>query len=88
MTLAPAGWGFTGEIEAALDTPRRAGARQVAASRHRSAQIAYWLGRIGYVPEVHEIITRWHVSRCTAFRWRAFALTDGKQFSLTDKGAA
>lgn len=88
MTRAPTGWGIAGEIEDTFKAPSRAGTRQVAASRHRSAQIAYWLGRLDCVPEIDQIIQRWHVSRPTAYRWRAFALTDGKKFSTTDTGAA
>lgn len=86
MTIAPKGWGITGDIECALDTPRRAGARQVAASRKRSHQIAYWLGRLRYVPDVEEIINRWQVSRPTAYRWRAFAKSGGTDFPSTHKG--
>lgn len=88
MTRAPAGWGIAGEIEDVFATPRRAGARQVAASRHRSTQIAYWLGGCREAPSVDEIIAQWHVSRPTAYRWRAFALTGGEKFSTADTGAA
>lgn len=90
MTRAPAGWGITGDIEHALDTPRRAGTRQVAASRHRAAQIAYWLGTLRHVPSTQDIRDRWGVSRVTASRWRHFALSGGEDFVDThnSKGEA
>lgn len=69
------GWGFTHGTEPYARAP---------ATRHRSGthrhhpakQIAFWLGGLRYVPEVDEIVTRWGVSRSTAYRWRAFALRE------------
>lgn len=88
MSRAPIGWGIAGEIETALETPGHAGARQVAASRCRSAQIAYWLGTRRNVPSVAEIINAWHVSRPTAYRWRKFAESGGQEFPDTNRSKA
>lgn len=35
--------------------------------------IAYWLGRIGYVPSTRELQRHTGCSLATAYRWRAFA---------------
>ncbi|HET7300094.1 MAG TPA: hypothetical protein VFJ01_05520 [Oleiagrimonas sp.] len=71
-----AGWGFTPGTEPYARTQpsrRRTGASR----RHQPGKrIAFWLGGLRYVPEVDEIVTRWDVSRSTAYRWRAFALRE------------
>lgn len=83
MTVAPIGWGFGSgaQIEGASMTPRARGTEQKQRSRNRAAQIAYWLGAAREVPSLDEIIDTWHVSRATAYRWRAFAESGGTRFS-------
>lgn len=45
-------------------------------------EIAYWLGTRRRVPDVVEIMDRWKVSRPSAYRWRAFALSGGQRQSV------
>lgn len=79
MNRAPAGWGITGDVAAALVTERQRATRAKTELRQRSARIAYWLGRCGYVPSIEEILKTWNVSRATAYRWHAFAEAGGEQ---------
>lgn len=76
MTRVPAGWGFTGDLEIApTRAPTVAHVRR--SPRKPQAQVCFWLGSLRYVPTVDEIRQRWDVSRATAYRYRAFALSAG-----------
>lgn len=51
-------------------------AQHAAAQRQRdytAAAVGYWLGTLGYVPDVEEIRARLGFSRATAYRWVGFA---------------
>jgi len=70
----PSGWGFPRNTRLGDDVPAD---RSNNLYRSQCAQIAFWLGRLRYVPDVAEIRARWGVSRATAYRWHNFAENGG-----------
>lgn len=79
MNALPPGWGFTDGVDVARVTATRPAPtpRHARSASGNRAQICFWLGSLHAVPSVDAIRAQWGVSRATAYRYRAFALSGG-----------